>query len=51
MLEVAVAVAVLIANSISSEGRSNCLEGMMLLAIYAVVGVAFYFHPVIAGIG
>lgn len=48
---VAVAVAVLIANSISSDGRSNWLEGMMLLATYAVLGLAFYFHPVIDGIG
>lgn len=44
---VAVAVAVLIANSISSDGKSNWLEGTLLLAAYAVLGVAFYFHPVI----
>jgi Ca2+:H+ antiporter len=43
---VAVAVSVLIANSISSDGQSNWLEGMMLLASYAVLGIAFYFHPV-----
>jgi Ca2+:H+ antiporter len=48
---VAVAVAVLIANSISSDGRSNWLEGTLLLAAYAVLGLAFYFHPVIEGIG
>lgn len=48
---VAVAVAVLIANSISSDGRSNWLEGTLLLAAYAVVGLAFFFHPVIDGIG
>ena len=48
---VAVAVAVLIANSISSDGRSNWLEGVLLLAAYAVLGLAFYFHPVIPGIG
>lgn len=44
---VAVAVAVLIANSISSDGRSNWLEGMMLLATYVVLGLAFYFHPML----
>lgn len=44
---VAVAVAVLIANSISSDGRSNWLEGALLLAAYLVLGFAFYFHPVI----
>jgi len=41
---------VLIANSISSDGRSNWLEGMMLLATYIVLGLAFYFHPVIDAI-
>jgi Ca2+:H+ antiporter len=44
---VAVAVAVLIANSISSDGKSNWLEGSLLLATYTVLGFAFYFHPVI----
>lgn len=44
---VAVAVAVLIANSVSSDGRSNWLEGSLLLATYVVIGAAFYFHPAI----
>ena len=48
---VAVGVAVLIANSVSSDGRSNWLEGTMLLATYFVIGAAFFFHPVIDGIG
>lgn len=43
---IAVAVAVLIANSISSDGKSNWLEGTLLLAAYAILGLAFYFHPV-----
>lgn len=43
---VAVAVAVLTANSISSDGQSNWLEGTLLLATYAVLGLAFYFHPI-----
>lgn len=47
---VAVAVAVLIANSVSSDGRSNWLEGALLLATYAVIGLAFFYHPAIAGI-
>lgn len=47
---VAVAVAVLIANSVSSDGRSNWLEGVLLLATYLVIGLAFYFHPAIAGL-
>jgi Ca2+:H+ antiporter len=47
---VAVAVAVLIANSISSDGRSNWLEGTLLLATYTILGLAFFFHPVIPGL-
>ena len=47
---VAVAVSVLIANSISSDGKSNWLEGILLLAAYVVLGLAFYFHPIIEGL-
>ncbi|MCA1995590.1 MAG: calcium/proton exchanger [Coleofasciculus sp. S288] len=47
---VAVAVSVLIANSISSDGKSNWLEGILLLAAYLVLGLAFYFHPVTEGL-
>jgi Ca2+:H+ antiporter len=42
---VAVAMAVIITNSISNDGRSNWLEGILLLITYAVLGIAFYFHP------
>jgi Ca2+:H+ antiporter len=48
---VAVAVSVLIANSISSDGKSNWLEGTLLLATYTVLGFAFYFYPVVNGMG
>jgi Ca2+:H+ antiporter len=48
---VAVMVAVAIANSISSDGRSNWLEGTLLLAAYLVLGFAFYFHPVMPVLG
>jgi Ca2+:H+ antiporter len=41
----AVAIAVLITNSISSDGKSNWLEGAMLLVTYVAVGAAFFFHP------
>ena len=47
---VAVVVAVLIANSVSSDGRSDWLEGVLLLAAYTILGLAFYFHPVIKGL-
>ena len=46
---VAVTVAVLIANSISSDGESNWLEGSLLIATYAVVAISFFFHPVVEG--
>lgn len=42
---VAVAIAVAVANLISLDGRSNWLEGSLLLATYAILGAAFYFHP------
>ena len=48
---VAVGASVLIANTISSDGKSNWLEGTLLLATYAILGFAFFFHPVIEGIG
>jgi Ca2+:H+ antiporter len=41
---VAVGVAVVVANLISLDGRSNWLEGMLLLATYVILGAAFYFH-------
>ena len=42
---VVVVVAVFIVNSISSDGNSNWLEGVLLLATYAMIGLAFFFHP------
>jgi len=42
---IAVFLAVSIANLIASDGKSNWLEGLMLLSTYAVLGLAFFFHP------
>jgi len=42
---VAVIVSVAVANSIASDGRSNWLEGVQLVAAYAIVAFAFLFHP------
>ena len=39
---IATFVAVLIANSICSDGRSNWLEGAMLLGTYAILAVSFW---------
>ena len=43
---VSVVIAVAIANLISSDGRSNWLEGVLLLATYIILGTVFYFHPI-----
>lgn len=40
---VAIAVSVLLINSVSSDGRSNWLEGLLLLATYTILGIAFFF--------
>ena len=37
--------AVMIVNAIASDGKSNWLEGAMLLGTYAVLALAFWFHP------
>ncbi|HEY9625831.1 MAG TPA: calcium/proton exchanger [Coleofasciculaceae cyanobacterium] len=42
---VAIAISVTVANLISFRGRSNWLDGSLLLAVYLVLGVAFYYHP------
>ena len=33
----------LIANHVTNEGESNWFEGVQLLAVYAVLGLAFFF--------
>ncbi len=41
----ALAVAVGIASFIAMDGESNWLEGVQLLAIYAIIGIAFFLLP------
>lgn len=41
----AIVVSVLIVEMISSDGECNWFEGVMLLAVYALLAVAFYFVP------
>jgi Ca2+:H+ antiporter len=43
---VAVGVAVIVANLISLDGRSNWLEGILLLATYLILAAAFYCLPI-----
>jgi Ca2+:H+ antiporter len=42
---VALVIAVAVTNLVSFGGRSNWLDGTLLLATYVVLGVSFYFHP------
>jgi Ca2+:H+ antiporter len=42
---IALAIAVAVTNLISFGGRSNWLDGTLLLATYLILGIAFYFHP------
>ncbi|MCU1330532.1 MAG: calcium/proton antiporter, CaCA family [Bryobacterales bacterium] len=41
----AVFVSVLITGQIASDGRSNWLEGVQLLAVYLILALVFYFLP------
>jgi Ca2+:H+ antiporter len=42
---VAVGVALLITILVSQDGESNWLEGVQLLAAYAILAIAFFFVP------
>lgn len=39
---VAIGVSVIIAKSISQDGRTNWYEGVLLLIVYCILGIAFY---------
>jgi Ca2+:H+ antiporter len=41
----AIAVTMLIVNSVANDGESNWFEGVQLLTAYAILAVAFFFHP------
>lgn len=42
---ISIALAVTIVNLISLGGRSNWLDGTLLLATYVILSVAFFYHP------
>ena len=42
---VALVSAALIASMVAIDGKSNWLEGAMLLAVYFILGIAFFFLP------
>jgi len=42
---IAIVLSVLIANLVVEDGESNWLEGLQLMMAYAIMAVAFFFHP------
>jgi Ca2+:H+ antiporter len=42
---VAVGLAVAVVNLVALDGESNWLEGALLLAVYLILGIAFFFLP------
>ncbi len=42
---VSIVLSVIIVNLVVADGESNWLEGLQLLCAYAIVALAFFFHP------
>jgi Ca2+:H+ antiporter len=42
---VAIGIAMFVVNLVAQDGESNWLEGALLVAVYAVLGLAFFFLP------
>jgi len=42
---VSIALSTGVLAAVAADGRSNWYEGVLLLMVYAVIGVAFFFHP------
>lgn len=42
---VSIVLSVLIVNFVVEDGESNWLEGLQLIMAYAIIAVAFFFHP------
>jgi Ca2+:H+ antiporter len=42
---IAIVLSILIANLVVEDGESNWFEGVQLLTAYAIMAVAFFFHP------
>lgn len=43
---VAIVISVMTVNQITRDGETNWLEGLMLLAAYLIIAIAFYFVPI-----
>ena len=41
----AIGLTVIITGQVTSDGESNWLEGVQLLAVYIILGIVFYFLP------
>lgn len=41
----AVVISVIVVESVSNDGESHWMEGILLLAVYVIIGMAFYFLP------
>jgi len=41
----AVGMATLVLNLVAQDGESHWMEGVLLLAVYVIFGVAFYYLP------
>jgi Ca2+:H+ antiporter len=46
---VAIVTAVVVSNLVSLDGRSDWLEGVLLLAAYVILAAGFYFQPAVLG--
>jgi Ca2+:H+ antiporter len=44
-LVLAILLSVLITGQVAGDGRSDWLKGLQLLAVYLVLGLAFFFLP------
>ena len=44
-LVLAVILAILITGQVAGDGRSDWLKGIQLLAVYLILGVAFFMTP------
>jgi Ca2+:H+ antiporter len=40
-----IAIAVIVAQAMTSDGASHWIEGMMMVVVYAILGVGFFFLP------
>jgi Ca2+:H+ antiporter len=47
----ALAVASVVAALVSQDGESNWIEGLQLLAVYIIFGLAFFLLPAVPGVG